>query len=81
MRPLSEALRVWEQRFSIAKYSSRKRQMTIPVPFTSNNDWPLIFLDWVDFVVMVDQVFGLKRLVTEVEEQANRYLTGLEAID
>jgi len=40
-----------------------------------------IFLDWAGFVVMVDQAFGLKRLVIEVEEQADRNLAGLEVMD
>jgi len=40
-------------------------------------DWPQItpitriVLDWAGFFVMVDQAFGLKKLLTEVEEQAD----------
>ena len=40
-----------------------------------------IFLDWAGFVTRVDQAFGLKRLVTEFEEQADRNLAALEVID
>jgi len=37
-----------------------------------------IFLDWAGFVVMMDQASGVQRLMTEVEEQADRILAGLE---